>query len=188
MIENKKDLKEWLDYEKRLYGMENSFIHQIKLTIGSEKAVIWKFQRRLRITEYHKNTKHKLRYHISKVKWSRMKNKYGLHIGLNICDKGLKIMHLGPILNNRAKLGKDCTLHVNTAFVANGLAGEVPTVGDNCVIGVGATLIGGIKIADGIAVGANALVNKSFEEDNIAIAGVPAKKVSNNGKNKWGKQ
>ena len=42
-------------------------------------------------------------------------------------------------------------------------------------------------VAKGIAIGANAVVNKSIEEEYIAVAGVPAKKVSNNGSNKWGK-
>lgn len=39
-------------------------------------------------------------------------------------------------------------------------------------------------IADGCAIGANSVVNKSFEEKGISIAGIPAKKVSNIG-NKW---
>ena len=35
-----------------------------------------------------------------------------------------------------------------------------------------------ITIADGIAIGANSYVDKSFSEPNITIAGCPAKKVS----------
>lgn len=34
------------------------------------------------------------------------------------------------------------------------------------------------KIADEIAIGANAIVNKSFNEPGISILGVPAKKIS----------
>lgn len=37
-------------------------------------------------------------------------------------------------------------------------------------------MLGDVRLADNIAVGANAVVNKSFDEENIAIAGVPAKK------------
>ena len=44
-------------------------------------------------------------------------------------------------------------------------------------VGPGAKLFDKIYIADGIARGANAMVNKSFHEKDIVIAGVPAKKV-----------
>jgi len=37
-------------------------------------------------------------------------------------------------------------------------------------------------IADGIVIGANSVVNKSFTEENITIAGVPAKKINNKGR------
>ena len=98
-------------------------------------------------------------------------------------------MHLGSILvNEKVRVGKDCAIHINTALVAQGVSSDTPILGDNIVIGVGATVLGGITLADGIAVGANALVNKSFQESDIAIAGVPAKKISNNGKKNWNKQ
>lgn len=97
-------------------------------------------------------------------------------------------MHLGPILvNEKVRVGKDCAIHINTSLVAQGVSSDTPILGNNIVIGVGATVLGGITLADGIAVGANALVNKSFLESDIAIAGVPAKKISNNGKKNWNK-
>ena len=45
--------------------------------------------------------------------------------------------------------------------------------------------LGGATIADGIAIGAGAVVNKSFAEKDITIAGVPARKISNNGRKAW---
>lgn len=96
-------------------------------------------------------------------------------------------MHLGSILvNGRVKVGKDCAIHINTAIVAQGVNGGVPALGDGIVIGCGATICGNVRIANGIAIGANALVNKNFDEENIAIAGVPAKKISDNGRWQWG--
>ncbi|MEK4268049.1 MULTISPECIES: hypothetical protein [Bacillus] len=53
----------------------------------------------------------------------------------------------------------------------------MPTIGDHVWIGPGAKLFGNIKIANGITIGANAVVNRSFTEENITIAGVPAQKV-----------
>lgn len=160
----------------------------LKYISGSETAVIWNFQRRLRITEYYKNTGRVFRYNISKILLNYKKNKYGMHISLNVFEKGLKIMHLGSILTNgNAKVGTDCSIHINTAIVAQGVNSGVPVLGNDIVIGVGSTLLGEISIANGIAIGANALVNKSFLDENIAIAGVPAKKVSNMGTLSWNK-
>lgn len=74
----------------------------------------------LRKAEYHKNTGHKIRgvYYLSRLR--KLQNKYSMHIPLNVFDKGLKIMHLGPILvNGSVVAGKNCTLHMNTAIVSS---------------------------------------------------------------------
>ena len=153
-----------------------------------EQAHIWQFQKRLRITEYYKNCNHKIRFLLSQRKLNSLRHKYNFEICLNVFDKGLRIMHIGPILTNaKARVGQNCSIHINTGIAAQGITSEAPTIGDDVVIGFGACIIGGCHIANGIAIGANALVNKSFEEENIAIAGVPARKISNNGSREWGK-
>ena len=94
-------------------------------------------------------------------------------------EPGLSIAHRGTIIiNGGAKIGANCRLHacVNIGTEA-GYTDKAPTIGDNCYIGPGVKMYGDIFIANGIAIGANAVVNKSFEEENIAIAGVPAKKI-----------
>lgn len=186
MINDKSSLKEWLDYEKNKYDVRRGFIGFLYYLVGSEQEIIWGFQKRLRITEYYYNTHKRLRYIFSLVVLNHKKNKYGIRIGLNMCDKGLKIMHLGSILmNGNTKIGKDVAIHINTSFVAPGMNNLAPTVGNGVVIGVGATLIGGITIANYVAIGANSVVCKSVIEENIAVAGNPARKVSNNGNLAW---
>jgi serine O-acetyltransferase len=59
-----------------------------------------------------------------------------------------------------------------------------PKIGDNVYIGPGAKIFGDIEIADGIAIGANSVVNRSFTEPNIGIAGIPAKKINDKGSEK----
>ena len=140
----------------------------------------------LRKAEYHKNTGHKLRgfYYLAKLR--RLQNKYSMHIPLNVFDKGLTIMHLGPILvNGSVVAGKNCTLHMNTAIVSSAM--KEPVLGDGVWLGYGACVLGGVRIADHVAIGANALVNKSVEEENRVVAGVPAKKISDNGTKNWHK-
>lgn len=154
-----------------------------------EKDILRKYQVLLRKEEYHFNTKHKLRSFIYHLKVNRLGNKYGLHIGVNTCGKGLKIMHLGSVLiNDNARVGENCRFHINTALVAGGTNDYAPQLGNNIVIGVGATILGKVRIANGVAIGAGAVVNKDVFEENIAVAGVPAKKISNNGTFSWCKK
>ena len=183
IITSRKLLKDWLRCEKIKYTSLTSFGRVVQLT---EQDVIWRYQRRLRITEYHLNTQHKIRYLFSRFFLHRMQFRYGMKVKLNSCGKGLKIMHLGSIFTN-GDLGEDCFLHANASVVSGGRDTGTPVIGNNCVIGVGAVVLGSVKIGNGVAIGANAVVTKSFEEDNIAIAGVPAKKISGNGTSSWNK-
>jgi serine O-acetyltransferase len=64
---------------------------------------------------------------------------------------------------------------------ASGGKKDAPIIGDNVYIAPGVKIYGGIEIAEGIAIGANSVVNKSFTEPNITIAGVPAKKIADGG-------
>ena len=157
-----------------------------KLLNLSEKGIIAKYQRRLRIYEYHLNTGHRVRSALYHAKVNHIGLRYGLLIGPNVCGKGLMIMHLGSILvNGDAHIGKNCKLHINVAIVGGGTDKGSPYLGNNIVVGVGATLLGGIKIANGVGIGAGAVVNKDVTEENIAVAGVPAHKISDNGSDKW---
>ena len=54
---------------------------------------------------------------------------------------------------------------------------EAPQFGDNVYIAPGAKIFGNITIASNTAIGANAVVNKSFLEENTIIAGIPAKVI-----------
>ena len=107
----------------------------------------------------------------------------GFTIPLNVFGPGLSIAHSGTIvINESCRIGKNCRIHtcVNIGTKA-GFSDQSPKIGDNVYIGPGAKIFGLIEIADNIAIGANSVVNKSFFEPGISIAGVPAKKISENG-------
>lgn len=186
MINNKNQLKEFINYELKKYN-----VSRLKTFIPinySEKQTLAKYNIFLRKAELYFNKNKKIRYHYYFFRLNRYKLKYGLSLPINSFDKGLHIMHIGSILvNPGASVGKDCSIHINTGIVAGGLDDSTPTIGNNVVIGVGAVVLGGVKIADYTAIGANALVNKDVLEENIAVAGVPAKKISNNGSKDWNK-
>ena len=50
------------------------------------------------------------------------------------------------------------------------------TIGDNCYIGTGATILGPVTIGNNVTIGAGAVVTKDVS-DNVIVAGVPAKIV-----------
>lgn len=59
------------------------------------------------------------------------------------------------------------------------LDGEMPKLGDQCVIGTGAKLLGGIILGSKVTVGANAVVLQDIPSGSMC-AGVPAKVISPN--------
>ena len=140
----------------------------------------WKFQKLLRELEYWSNCKKNIiwRPYLYYLRWRFQKTsiKMGLTIPINVFEEGLCIKHYGSIIISRhAKTGKNCTIN---SCVNIGGEGSAAKIGDNCYLGPGVKIFNPIKIGNNVKIGANAVVNKSFEEDNIIIAGVPAKIVN----------
>lgn len=187
-IRTRAQLHEWLEVELAPYelgGMQKL----LNLFGGNEAAILRRHMILLRTTEYHINASHRLRSLLSKLRLRRLQNRYGMHVALNCCGKGLQIAHVGPILMNaHVTVGERCCFHFNTAVVAGGTDNGVPTLGDGIVVGLGAVILGGVTLADGIAVGANAVVNKSFLEPDITVAGAPARKIADHGARAWNAQ
>lgn len=183
MIKSKSDLKEYLNEDRKALGITrnrplplfNNIFHPI-----------WQYEILLRKAEYYHNNKsaiNKILGMFFSYRLSMTGRKYGFSIPLNACGKGLNIAHIGPVvINNSAKIGNYCRIHVGVNIGTKaGSPNTAPTIGNNVYIGPGAKLFDAITIADNIAIGANAVVNKSFLEPNIAIAGVPAKKINDKG-------
>lgn len=174
-IRTRADLREWIGYEVKKYRPKGRIWFRFVFPI-SEMDVLIKHQVLLRKTEYYVNNSIMFWSLIYRVRLMKFQNKYALHVPINTCGKGLKIMHVGPVLiNGRATVGENCSIHINTALVAGGPSDETPTIGNGVAIGVGAVIIGGVHVADNSWIGANAVVTKSVNEPNVAIAGVPAR-------------
>jgi len=184
MINSKKDYEYYIEADRiaKALPKKQSLTSWLKCVLLPNH--IWEFQKTLRKLEYYKNCrKDKLsfiyRFFLTR-KFNRLSLKLGFSIPTNVFGPGLSIAHHGTIvINGGAKIGANCRLHtcVNIGTEA-GYGDKAPNIGDNCYVGPGVKMYGNISIANGTAIGANAVVNKSFSEENIAIAGVPAKKIA----------
>jgi serine O-acetyltransferase len=178
MIESYKDYLYYLEADKKSLNIKKSR----PSLIGDE---IWQFQRLLRKTEYYNNCKHSIIYKpytsFLKFRLYRLGLSLGFTTPINVFGPGLNIVHYGTMIA-MGKIGKNCRIHTGVTIGAKaGSTNIFPTIGDNVYIGPGVKISGDIHIADGIAIGANAVVTKSFTEPDITIAGVPAKKISDKG-------
>jgi serine O-acetyltransferase len=182
MIFSKKDYLRYLEADRVALGRaKQNFPDKIINWMASD--YIWDFQRLLRKLEYYKNVKkdgyiNKIIYLYLKLKYRRLSVKLSFTIPENVFGPGLSIVHYGTIVvNTNAKVGANCRIHVDTNIGASGGTSKAPQIGDNVYIAPGVKIIGDIKIPSNTAIGANSVVNKSFEEENMLIAGIPAKVI-----------
>lgn len=175
MIKDKKDLKEYLEADKKQLGIKRKYPRLFT-------DEIWKYEIILRKYEYWLNKSGKIsNIMVCLYKYKHHKNqiKLGIGIGPNCCGKGLSIAHIGNIqINGNARIGEN--LRIQEGVTVGGTSKGCPIIGNNVYLGSGCKVIGSVMIADNCAVGANAVVVKDIVESSISVAGVPAKKVSNN--------
>jgi serine O-acetyltransferase len=103
--------------------------------------------------------------------------KLGFFIHPNNFNLGLKIYHYGSIIiHPNARIGSNCTIHGNCCIGSKGSYPDyVPIIGDNVDIGQGAQVLGGITIANGVKIGAGAIVTKSILQEGVTVVGIPAR-------------
>lgn len=86
---------------------------------------------------------------------------------------------LGVVIGDNVVIGKNCIIRQNVTIGGKGIVGEpfqCPTIGNDCMIGSGAVLLGGINIGNNVIIGANAVVLNDIP-DNAIVAGVPGRIV-----------
>lgn len=177
MIQSKIDYKRYLERDRIALGLRRKQPH----IFGDE---IWKFERLLRKMEYLINCRPFMyQIRLLSVKWRKHRMSLicgGYQILCNCFGEGLSIVHFGSVVVSAgASVGKNCRIHEGVTIGATNHSNIAAKIGDNCFIGSGAKIIGEIKLGNNVAIGAGAVVVHSFGSD-LTIAGVPAKKVSDN--------
>lgn len=182
MIQSKKDYLYYLECDKIA-------LRKTRKRPRYKHDIIWTFERLLRKCEYYENCKHGLLNNIYakflKFKYVSLSHRLGFSIGFNTCGPGLCLEHYGNIvINQHAKIGRNCRI-IGSAVVGATVDDKVPIIGDNVFIGFGAAIIGEVHIADGVAIGSNAVVTKDILTSNVSIGGIPARIISQKGSRQY---
>lgn len=186
MKTDKRNIKEIIEFEKEQYCQKfalTSRIKYIKAFLFQEPVsgiMKWQFcSRKCDYYSFRNNLSGKVLAQVFRLLRNYYGKKMNIEASTGNIGKGLLIYHSGGlIINSASVIGEDVHFHgANCVGNSGETNGGCPRIGNNVIIGVGAKIIGDIDIADGITIGAGAVVVKSFMEPNITIAGVPAKKI-----------
>ena len=183
MINNSKELREWVSEEKKKIFCGIGIKGLIWCYLTNDHWIqIYKYQKYLRHELYHRRKNNSLIHRIKEIYYCRKKNslgnRLGFYIGCEVFDRGLVIYHHGNIIvNGTAKVGKNCILHGDNCIGNDGKSCLAPVLGDYVELGVGAKVIGNITISNNITIAAGAVVVNDFLDEGITIAGVPARRI-----------
>ena len=127
----------------------------------------------------------KLLYPLIYLFYRHLQYKTGIQIRLGTqVGEGIRFVHFGDVVFNAStKLGRNCVIFNGVTLGGAHLGGRAPSVGDNVVFCTGAKVIGDIRIGSNVIIGTGAVVVKDVP-DCAVVAGVPAKIISMDGKNK----
>ena len=180
MIRNKGDYKYYLTEDLKRYHLR--FVDRF---IFSENYLIVKYLRTLRRLEYLTNIKKNIiqKIEYSYVFWNyrRLCFKTKMRIGINTCGPGLYIPHIGfLIVVVRSRVGKNCIITPGVVIGTKHAFDNVPIIGDNVEIALGAKVIGKVSIGNNVIIAPNSVVVKDIP-DNCVVSGIPAKIIKKDG-------
>ena len=108
-----------------------------------------------------------------KMRFRKLGIKLGYSIHEDVIGYGLVLCHHGTIVvGGENHIGNYCVLHTSTCVAQIG-----KEIGDGCYLSTGVKITKSLKLGDNVSIGANSLVNSSYPEGNIMIAGSPAKVI-----------
>lgn len=172
MIRNKDDYLRYLEEDRKAQNK----LKKPKL-FGDE---LWKYTRLMRKYEYYTNCKkNKIIRIYLRWKFKKESIKFGFSVPINTVGAGVNFIHRGTIaINPGCTVGENSRINCDVVIGAElGSSKKAPVIGKNVYIAPGAKILGNVKIGDNVIVGANSVVIKDVP-DNVAVAGVPAKVIS----------
>ena len=106
-----------------------------------------------------------------------------IHPGAKI-GKGFFVDHgAGLVIGETTEIGDNCVLFHNVTLGGTGKhhGKRHPTLGNNVLVGTGATLLGPIRVGDNVRIGANSFIFMRDVPSDCTVAGTPARIVKRDG-------
>lgn len=176
-MDSKETLSRYLLADKKANGMISPFRQWITF---NDNYRIHKLLRLLRHVEFYKDRLgfiSKLMYGLYLIQFRRYRLKTDIMIFPNTFGPGLQIMHPGfRRLDSFVKCGANCTV-LPMVLLGRKRPTDVDstiTIGDNCYISTGVTILGPVTIGNNVTIAAGAVVIDDVP-DNAVVGGVPAK-------------
>ena len=112
---------------------------------------------------------------------SRCAHQHGGDIGPDtVIKNNLSLPHglHGVFISRYAQIGENCCIYQNVTI--GEIDRKAPVIGNNCLIGAGAVIIGDIRIGDNVKIGAGAVVNTNVP-DNYTVVSQPMRMIEGEG-------
>lgn len=137
---------------------------------GGVNRSIKKFHFYLRKCQTTKNKWVRIYY---RFRFSKIKSKYGIEMSYQTkIGKGLYIGHPYHItINPAAELGENINIHKNVTIGRENRGNRkgCPTIGNRVWIGIGATIVGKIKVGNDVLIAPGAYVNRDIPDHSVVI-------------------
>lgn len=106
--------------------------------------------------------------------WSRHRFGVEIHPGATIGRRFVIDHGMGIVVGETTIIGDDCQLYQGVTLGGTGKEGgkRHPTLGNNVVVGVGASVLGNITLGDSVKVGGGAVVVRDVPAD-CTVVGIP---------------
>ena len=132
---------------------------------GNDLSRFWRLYRR------QQRAKSGFRRDVLTFLMSRCAARHGGYIGPDAVIRGVPSLPHGlhgVFISRYAVIGANCRIYQNVTI--GEIAGKAPEIGDGCLIGAGAVLVGGIRVGPGAKIGAGAVVHTDVPAGAAALA------------------
>lgn len=117
--------------------------------------------------------KHNFRF-LAKIMWRLIYILFACQIPPTTdLEEGVNIAHgVGIVIHQNTRVGKGTIIYQNVTIGS----GNGPVIGEDCIIGCGACVLGNIIIGNRVKIGANSVVLEDIPDD-CTVVGIPGKIV-----------
>lgn len=169
MIDNRKELQFYILADRMMNRgfFKTPLSQRIKRIFVPD--YVMQYLATMRKLSYHRNKGHLIwiYYH---WKYQRLGLKLGYSIGADVFGYGLVLNHYGTIVvGGKDSIGNYAKIHTSTCITSTG-----KHIGNALMVATGGKITSCQTLGNNVSIAANSVVTKSFQQDNILLAGMPA--------------